>query len=196
MSVRRAPLTPSFPDGFKLSPVLPWFPAILRYANDPYSDSTGYVALNGMASRLARLLRLSLSDQRLLISAAVALVSAKLCVRVLRLPLARSVVSRIQRLGIGASDARSERIVWAIEAASRAIPRMNNCLVRAVAGEAMFLRARHPCQIKLGAAKNGREFAAHAWLESEGAVVLGDFELDRYSPFRGPRSAKSPSSNP
>jgi len=146
-----------------------------------------------MASRLTRLLRLSLSDQRLLISAAVALLTAKVCVRALRLPLARKIALRIQCLGIGAREAHAGRIVWAIDTASRTIPRMNNCLVRAVAAEALFLRARHPCEIKLGAAKSGREFAAHAWLESDGDVVIGDFELDRYSLFRGPGSAKAPS---
>jgi Transglutaminase-like superfamily len=152
-------------------------------------------ASNGMTGRLARLFRLSFSDQRLLISAAVALLSAKICVRILRLPLARSAVLRVQRLGIGAREARADRLVWAVDTASRAIPRMNNCLVRAVAAEAMFLRARHPCEIRLGAAKNGREFAAHAWLESGGAVVIGDFELDRYSPFHGADPAKTPSAN-
>jgi hypothetical protein len=145
-----------------------------------------------MAIRLIRLFRLSASDQRLLISAAVALLSAKICVRMLRLPAARSVVLRIQHLGIGARRAHPDRIVWAVDFASRTVPRMNNCLVRAVAAEALFLRAACPCELKLGAAKDGREFIAHAWLESEGKVVIGDFELNRYSPFHASDSAKAP----
>ena len=61
---------------------------------------------------------------------------------------------------------------------------MKNCLVQAVAAEAMLIRAGHPCELRIGAAKNGpNELIAHAWLESEGRVLIGDFELDRYTPL-------------
>jgi|SRR5271156_2602800 len=143
-----------------------------------------------MARRLAKFSRLSFLDQRLLMRAALAVVSAKLAIRTLSLPAARAAVMRLERLGwlerLGriVVPVRADRIVWAVETAGGAIPGMKNCLVQAVAAEAMLIRAGHPCELRIGAAKNGpRELIAHAWLESEGRVLIGDFELDRYVPL-------------
>lgn len=144
-----------------------------------------------MTRRLAKFFRLSFSDQRLLMRAALAVVSAKVAIRTLSLPGARAAVTRLERLGWIVMSARADRIVWAVETAGGAIPGMKNCLVQAVAAEAILIRAGHPCELRIGAAKNGpRELIAHAWLESEGRVLIGDFELDRYAPLmaRHPRN--------
>lgn len=140
-----------------------------------------------MARRLAKFFRLSFSDQRLLMRAALAVVSAKLAIRTLRLPAARAAVTRLECLGWFVTPAHPDRIIWAVEAAGRAIPCMKNCLVQAVAAEAMLIRAGHPCELRIGAAKNGPgELIAHAWLESEGRVLIGEFELERYTPLVAP----------
>ena len=52
-----------------------------------------------MARRLVSFFRVSFSEQRLLIRAALAVVSAKLAIRTLRLPAARAAVTRLERLG-------------------------------------------------------------------------------------------------
>ncbi|MGZ6243763.1 MAG: lasso peptide biosynthesis B2 protein [Candidatus Binataceae bacterium] len=140
-----------------------------------------------MARRLAKFFRLSFSDQRLLMRAALAVVSAKVALRTLPLTAARAMVARLERLGWNAVPERADRIVWAVEAMGRAIPGMKNCLVQAIAAEAMLIRAGHPCEFRIGAAKTGpRELIAHAWLESEGKVLIGEFELDRYTPLVAP----------
>jgi len=140
-----------------------------------------------MARRLIRFFQLPFSDQRLLMRAALAVVSAKLAIRTLRLPVARTAVARLERLGWIVAPTAVDRIVWAVEAAGRAIPGMKNCLVQAVAAEAMLTRAGHPCELRIGAAKNGPGLIAHAWLESEGRVLIGEFGLDRYTPLIAPR---------
>jgi hypothetical protein len=142
--------------------------------------------MTGMARRLTRFFRLPFSDQRLLMRAALVVVSAKLAIRTLRLPAARAAVARLERLGWIVTPTPADRIVWAVEAAGRAIPGMKNCLVQAVAAEAMLVRAGHPCEFRIGAAKNGPGLIAHAWLESEGRVLIGEFELDRYTPLVAP----------
>lgn len=140
-----------------------------------------------MARRFARVFRLPFSDQRLLMRAALTVVSAKLALRILSLPAARAALARLSRLGWIVTPTRADRIVWAVEAAGRAIPGMKNCLVQAVAAEAMLARAGHPCELRIGAAKSGpAELIAHAWLESEGRVLIGEFELERYTPLSAP----------
>jgi Transglutaminase-like superfamily len=142
-----------------------------------------------MVRRLFSFFRLSFSDQGLLIQAALAVVNAKLAVKTLPLPTARAIVARQQRLAWRVVPVRADRIVWAVEATSRVIPGMRNCLVQAVAAEAMLIQAGYPCELRIGAAKKAPdELIAHAWVESEGRVVIGEFELDRYTPMMPLRS--------
>src|SRR5258705_1416566 len=129
--------------------------------------------MTGMARRLIRFFQLPFSDQRLLLRAALAVVSAKLAIRTLRLPVARTAVARLERLGWIVAPTAVDRIVWAVEAAGRALPGMHNCLVQAVAAEAMLTPAGHPCELRIGAAKNGAGLIAQAWLESERRVLIG-----------------------
>ena len=59
----------------------------------------------------------------------------------------------------------------------------------------MLIQAGYPCGLRIGAAKNGAdELIAHAWVESEGRVVIGEFESERYTPLVAShlQSGKSP----
>ncbi len=74
-----------------------------------------------------------------------------------------------------------ERISWAVRAASRFVPGASNCLVRALATQSLLGRFGYRSDLRIGvrkAADGG--LAAHAWLESGGAVVIGEFELDHF----------------
>jgi hypothetical protein len=62
-------------------------------------------------------------------------------------------------------------------------------LVKAVAGEVMLGRFGYQSQLKIGAGRGpSGEFVAHAWLESEGKILIGQFDLDRYTELAGPGS--------
>jgi Transglutaminase-like superfamily len=74
-----------------------------------------------------------------------------------------------------------DRIAWAIRAASRFIPGASNCLVRALATQTLLGRFGYRSQLRLGVRKpEDGSFAAHAWLECAGAIVIGEFEPDQY----------------
>ena len=85
-------------------------------------------------------------------------------------------------IGIVPSDSPTpDRIAWAVAAASPLIPSGSNCLLRAIAAGIMLRRYGFDSDLKIGVAKSSDgALAAHAWLESAGQVVIGDFELDRY----------------
>ena len=52
----------------------------------------------------------------------------------------------------------------------------------------MLSRAGYPCELRMGVAKKAPdELIAHAWVESEGRVVIGEFELERYTPLKAPQ---------
>lgn len=135
-----------------------------------------------MGRRVAKFCNLSGADQRLLIRAATALVTARLARRMMPLRTARKAVIRSQAILRTPSPLAAERIVWAVETAGSVIPGAGNCLVRALAAEAILIRAGYRCDLRIGVARDGAdEMAAHAWLENgDGKVLIGDFNLDRY----------------
>ena len=66
-----------------------------------------------------------------------------------------------------------ERIIWAVEAAAKRIPRAT-CLTQAIAASMLLRRFGYHAQLCLGVA-HGEDgsLRAHAWLEREGRAVLG-----------------------
>lgn len=62
-----------------------------------------------------------------------------------------------------------------ILAASRYVPRAT-CLVQALAGYILFSKYGYSTSIKIGVLTENGEFEAHAWLEHDEKVVLGESE--------------------
>ena len=69
-----------------------------------------------------------------------------------------------------------ERLLWAIAVAGRYVSG-TTCLSLALAGRMMLNRGGYPARIHIGVAKDhAGSFGAHAWLESEGTIVMGGQE--------------------
>jgi len=87
-----------------------------------------------------------------------------------------------------------ERIAWAVTVASEYFPRAETCLTRALAALYWLRRFGHPAELKLGVALDERkEFSAHAWVLSEGRVVIGDDGHGEFTPLESPPSGGPPS---
>ncbi|NYB52808.1 MAG: lasso peptide biosynthesis B2 protein [Methanobacteriaceae archaeon] len=69
------------------------------------------------------------------------------------------------------------RISFMVRMASRYVLRAT-CLVQALAGHILFSKYGYDTQIKIGVSSEDGQFEAHAWLEREGDVVLGESEKD------------------
>jgi hypothetical protein len=78
----------------------------------------------------------------------------------------------------------SERITWAIAAVGRRIPLLSRCLTQAVAAKILLARCGHPALMRIGVSRNenGR-LEAHAWVESQGVVVMGAPAVDHFIPL-------------
>jgi hypothetical protein len=75
------------------------------------------------------------------------------------------------------------RIAWAVEASARRVPDAT-CLTQALVAETLLHRAGHEAILHLGVARPGEDesrIEAHAWVMSEGQVVVGGGELDRFT---------------
>jgi hypothetical protein len=147
--------------------------------------------------KAAKFLALPASERALLFRALTAILAMRAGVSMLSFERVRRLADAMGRARADSPGARSNgalpppaRIAWAVATAGRAVPGGRNCLVCALATGIMLKRYGYPSELKIGIAKpaDGR-FGAHAWLESGGVVVVGDFELDRYVPLGGPGSA-------
>ena len=93
--------------------------------------------------------------------------------------------------GLAASGrATPPRIAWAIAGASPLVAGGSNCLLRAIAAGLMLRQYGYDAALIIGVAKaSDGGLAAHAWLESAGEIVIGDFELERYAALDAHRPA-------
>jgi len=68
---------------------------------------------------------------------------------------------------------RIRRVGWAVEAASRRIPRAT-CLTQSMTTQVMLGRLGQASELHLGVArKPDGQFEAHAWVETQGRVING-----------------------
>lgn len=70
-----------------------------------------------------------------------------------------------------------QRINLMIMMAARYVPRAT-CLVQALAGYILFSKYGYNTIIKIGVLNQDGVFEAHAWLEHEGNIVLGESEKE------------------
>lgn len=146
---------------------------------------------------LRKFLRLPTAERRLLIETALLLEAIKLSMRLLQFRTLRRLLVRV-------TDAASakpqyidhlpvERVAWAVEATSRHTPGAKTCLTQALATQVLLARRGHPALLRIGVAKGEqKQFQAHAWVESEGKVVIGGSEPGRYTPLAGLEEFKEP----
>jgi len=130
-----------------------------------------------LLNRLRKYLRLPAPDRRLLLEAAMLQGAVRLALWFL--PVRRW--SRPPGL-LSPTAVLPSRIAWAIATTTRLIPR-STCLVRALAARRLLARHGYPSTLHLGVARAPHGLDAHAWLECQGAILLGAPALDHYTPL-------------
>ncbi len=138
--------------------------------------------------RLRKLLQLPKRDRFLLASTALLLGAIKLGLLLLpfqtlrrllaRMTLAHSQLQQADQASVG-------KVVWAVEVASRYMPGGVKCLARALATQVLLEKRGHPAHLRIGVAKSeSGQLEAHAWVESQGKIVIGSLaDLARYTPL-------------
>jgi hypothetical protein len=132
-------------------------------------------------------LQLERQERLLLLEALAAVVAVRLGLWLLPFQKLRALVTEIGKRSIGSHSSTwlpTDRIAWAVRAVSQYVPRAT-CLTQALAGQVLLARRGHPTRLHIGVTRKLRErLEAHAWLECEGRIVLGDHGfLAMYAPF-------------
>src|SRR5260370_16501857 len=106
-------------------------------------------------ARLAKFLKLTPPGPILLLRAGLTLTLVKLALLMLPFATARRIVGKFTRRRRFPSEASLApgHLVWSVEAVSRVIPCMYNCLVRALAAELILPRAGYPSQLNFASTR-------------------------------------------
>jgi hypothetical protein len=125
---------------------------------------------------IARYKQLSARERRLFFHALVLVVCIRMRLWLLPVRLTRSWVERQSKPAGGWRDLERRSIgevAWAVEAASRRIPAAT-CLTQGLATQVMLGQLGQRSELRLGVARSAQgQFEAHAWVETQGRIVIG-----------------------
>jgi hypothetical protein len=130
--------------------------------------------------------RRSWVEWRLLGSASVTMAAFAVAIKVLPATMGRyaGVQPRVRRLSSPRQPASMDQIVRAVNGASCIVPGGGNCLVRAMTARALLARQGRLSELVLGVVKQpSGTLGGHAWLQCEGATVVGQNGAAEYVPM-------------
>jgi hypothetical protein len=125
----------------------------------------------------------------LVVHAAVAALLAALGLKRATAALHRFSRARASRGGArGACQCIEDRVVWAVRTATHLVPAGRTCLTEALTAQYLVRRRGGDAELRLGVAVDAvKPFAAHAWLEAAGRIIIGGETASGYEPFAIPR---------
>ncbi len=130
-----------------------------------------------------RFLNLSTEEQVLLLRAVLLLGLVRLGLWLLPLRALQHALGSLFARGKtpGKPQPPVERICWAVRLAGSIVPR-STCLVKALAAQALLASGGQASSLCIGVAKDGdSSLGAHAWVEIDGVVIIGETEPGRYT---------------
>lgn len=81
-------------------------------------------------------------------------------------------------------ETRLDQMSWLIRAAGRYVPGSEKCLSEALVTQVLLRQEGFPALLKIGVTKSQKgKLHAHAWVESEGKVVVGGKNITQYTPL-------------
>ena len=132
--------------------------------------------------KIRKFLNLSFSKQRLLIKAWILLGLIRLGLELFPFSTLRKLLNRLKSIMGGFEKEFSEQqLVWSVAVVSRYIPKAT-CLAQALTAQFLLQQAGHQACLHIGVteADEGR-LKAHAWVESQGRILIGGFDLNKYT---------------
>ena len=132
--------------------------------------------------RIHKFLKLSSAEKRLLIRVWILIGTIRLGLKLLSFSTLKKIFISIKSLLVFSIDEFSEeQLTRAITVASRYIPR-TTCLVQALALQLLLQQAGRQACLHIGVNYGiGGRLEAHAWVESQGRILIGGFDHNRYT---------------
>ncbi|MBW4612041.1 MAG: lasso peptide biosynthesis B2 protein [Desmonostoc vinosum HA7617-LM4] len=132
---------------------------------------------------LLKLLHLNNSDRHLLINTFMLLGLVKLGLWLLPFQTLRQVIANFNQPNPKLDQTSLSKIIWAVNVSTRYIPSGAMCLARALTCQVLMSRRSYSPELCIGVAKTDKgKLEAHAWVESQGQIIVGDLtDLGRFT---------------
>jgi hypothetical protein len=125
---------------------------------------------------LTNFLKQSRVDQKLLITTLLSMITIRL--KLYLIPFKRIQRSMERSNNKTKNNIPVHKLIWAVQTISNYIPQAT-CLTKALTAQKLLKKYGYSSQIKIGVGKNiNGEFEAHAWVEYDGKVVVGESEKE------------------
>ncbi len=123
----------------------------------------------------------------LLVKAAFLLVGFRVGLALMPFPMVVSALKRIARTPANAPEDQdsANHIVNAVKSMSRAIPGCRSCLTQSLTAKTLLSRAGFQALLRIGVARLDGRVQAHAWVESQGEILIGGEEAGNFTPLAG-----------
>lgn len=138
-----------------------------------------------------RFLRLSWADKVLLAEAVFLLMAVRVGLSLLAFQTLRKLLARAARRRSSSIVQRypanqPSSVIWAVGVVGRHFPSIGTCLMQALAAYVLLGRRDFTAQLHIGVTRDEKgKFLGHAWLESNGTVIIGGEALahQQYTPL-------------
>jgi hypothetical protein len=140
-------------------------------------------------ARVVRFLRLTPQQRWLLCKATALLAVVRVSLSVLPYPVVRALLDRIGRSSsrLERNPPPAEQLAWATTVSGRIVPGGGHCLSQALTLCTFLGRRSYPARICYGVREvEGAPLMAHAWVEHDGAVLIGGGNLERFRRLLAP----------
>jgi hypothetical protein len=119
--------------------------------------------------------KLSSEKKSLFIKSLILTIFIRLSLTLLSFSRVKKISKRISRPNNNQKETITIKdIVWSVITVSGYVPRAT-CLTQAITAQILLSRHNQPSKLKIGVMKEG-DFEAHAWLEIDDEIVLGQSE--------------------
>jgi hypothetical protein len=142
-----------------------------------------------MKRRLSRLLKLNKSELRILIESYLLLSAIRLGLWLLPFGKLQKILDKISSSTKLDQKLQIRQIATAVGRSSKYSPGNVMCLARALTTEVLLTKYGYSPLLKIGVAKGSQgKLEAHAWVEEQEKIVIGDLpDLDKFKVFPGLR---------
>jgi Transglutaminase-like superfamily len=132
--------------------------------------------------RIHKFLNLSSGERRLLIKTWILLGVIRLGLDLFPFSTLRKLVFKLTFLFHGLEkDFSEEYLVWSVAVVSPYVPK-TTCLAQALAAQFLLQQAGHQARLHIGVEEPRKgSLKAHAWVESQGKILIGGFDINRYT---------------
>ena len=122
-------------------------------------------------------LKLSFEDKHILIKSFFLLWIIRIMLWILPFSVIQKVIGKFIIVSGESHDIPLKKLTWAVAVMSRYVPKAT-CLTRALAAQILLTGQNYRSNLKIGVSKAEGNFEAHAWLESDNKIVLGESETE------------------